>query len=226
MGTVLCSRVISKAAEILLDEGYERWDRSYLFEGICIGQRETVSIKPDAYVQNSAVQLAAGTKQTITGIQLIRVVRNMGTDGQTPGPVIRITDQDRFDRYNPYWHMAAESAEVRFYMFNEKDPKTWYNYPPQPNSDPGWVELIQSIAPPDIVLGESPNEYDVPITLDDIYENPLLMFVLHHAYLLDADNSPEAASRATDYYNLFVVSLGRRDLAEKKDGPYPENKGE
>lgn len=220
MGTVLCSKIMEQAAKFLLDEGYERWTRADLFEGICDGQREIVSIKPDAYAQNSAVKLAAGTKQTIAGIQLIRVVRNMGIDGTTPGPVIRIADRKRFDQYNPYWHAAPPSAEVQFYMYDEKeDPKTWYVYPPQPDSDAGYAEIIQSIVPPDIALGESPNEYDAVITLDDIYKNALLMFVMHRGYLLDADGSPDAAARSAGYYDLFVTSLGRRDLAEKTADP-------
>lgn len=220
MGTVLCSKIMEQAAKILLDEGYDRWTRADLFEGICDGQREIVSIKPDAWVQNTAVQLAPGTKQTIIGIQLIRVVRNMGTDGETPGRIIRIADRSRFDQYNPYWHSAPPDAEVQFYMYDEKeDPKTWYNYPPQPTENRGYAEIIQSVAPSDIALGESPNEYDVAVTLDDIYKNALLMFVLHRAYLLDADESQEAATRSTGYYELFVTSLGRRESAEKAADP-------
>jgi hypothetical protein len=222
MGEILCSTIINDASEILLDEGFDRWDRAYLFKAICDGQREIVSLKPDAYVSNGSVKLAAGTKQTITGLQLIRVVRNMGTNGQTPGPVIWIADRARFDKFNPYWHMAAESAEIQYYMYDEKDPKTWYCYPPQPTSNQGHAEIIQSITPPDIALGESPNEYNVAITLDDIYKNPLLLFGLHRAYCLDADNSPAAKLLATDYYNLFAVSLGRRDLVEKSDDPNAE----
>ena len=59
MGTVLASAIISAAAGILQDEGFDRFTEAWLFSGINYGQREICFYKLDANVVGAAVKSAA-----------------------------------------------------------------------------------------------------------------------------------------------------------------------
>lgn len=216
--TVLASKIIGEAAEGLFDPTYVRHTEVSLLAYLNAGQKQAVIFKQDVSVSNSSVQLVAGVKQTITGIALIRAVRNMGTDGATPGKAIRfVPDMDRFTNKNPNWVTDTANAEVQIYMFDDRNPGVFYTYPPQPSSSMGYIELIQSTVPSTIATtGDA-------ITIGDEYEDLLLNYVMSRALYVDAKHNPYAAEKAVMHWNLFVTGLGRKDLAEKINSP-KENK--
>lgn len=221
MGTVLASILIARAGRILLDAGNDRWTAADLFDDCNAGQAEAALLKPDVSVTNDNVVLVAGTKQSIpaAGTQLIKLVRNMGTNGTTPGRTIELKDDmEAFSKKFPFWHKATAAPEVRYYFFDERDPKNYWVYPPQPASGFGYVNRIFAVAPADIVAGAGPS-YAVVITIDDIYQNVLLDFMLHRAFVKDAAMSPNAAARALAHYAQFATALGRKDLLETRDDP-------
>lgn len=216
MGTILASVLIEEIRRLSFDQGTSpRRSDDDLLAILCSGQRQAAIFKPDISVDNDTMQLASGTKQAVPDscIQLISLVRNMGTDGETPGRIILIEDLDKFSIKNPYWHAADTSSEVRFYFFNNKDPKHFYNYPPQPTTGRGYVEGIFAVPPTDIA------DVDHAINIDDIYSTALVDWSMYRINEQDAQISPYARANAIKNWNMFVQALGRMDLTRQQDSP-------
>lgn len=150
--SVLASAIISEASTSFLhDEDNDRWTQDEQLQNINDGQRMIVFLKPDANVFNTGIPLKSGTKQSIpdgsaefkndagetlaAGMSLLDVVRNMGSDGLTPGDAISIVDRHLLDTGNPSWHSDTGANAVSNYVFSEQDPKTFYCTPPQPSTD-------------------------------------------------------------------------------------------
>jgi len=228
MGSILASTIISRAAGMLHDISFDRWSSADLLSYLNDGQIAVCNIKPDAYVVNIAYQLSAGTKQSIpdgssnfqdpnsntieAGIMLLDIVRNMGTDGLTPGNIITLVEMEQLDLARSGWHNVTASPTVVHYMFRESDPKRFYVYPKQPVSNMGWIEIVMGAVP-----GNIPNINTV-ITLDDIYFNPLLDFLLYRAYMRDDDSSADK-DLALVYYQQFERALLTKEMREKADSP-------
>jgi len=215
MGTIFASSIISSARNVFHDSTGVRWPDSECLEWLNNGQRAIVNLRPEASVLNETMVLVAGTKQTIpaSGIQLIDVIRNMVGAGQlTPGGVIRLVDREVIDSTVPTWHSdtAAANGEVQHYVFDGRDPKTFYVYPQ--SAGVNGVELIYSVSPADVAAVGN------VITLDDIYSNALLDYILYRGYSKDAEYAGNI-SRASGHYQAFINSLGLGVKSNKSVNP-------
>lgn len=213
MGTIVASDLLGKAQTILVDTTGLQWNPLELLGWLSDGQREVLIYKPNAYVVSKSVRLVAGTKQTLPAdaVQLIDVTRNMGADGETPGRVIRITMREVLDASLPNWHNARASAECRHYMYNPLDPKRFYCYPPQPVAGQGYVEMVYGGTPPDL------EQLSDAIKLDDIYQNPLIDYVLYRAYSKQTDGGD--VGLAASHYGAFTASLTGKTQGESIVNP-------
>lgn len=215
MATITGTNIVERAAIVLQDTTGVRWPQTEeLLLWLNDGQREIVLRKPDAYAQNEVVALVAGTKQSIpaAGIQLLDVIRNMGTGGSTPGRAITRIDREILDEQRPNWHTETASAETKHFTFDTRDPKRFYVYPPQ-HATPGRVEIVYASSPTNLLaLGST-------ISLDDIYSGPLLDYILYRAYSKDADLTPSAPQRAVAHYNAFLSALGAKSQVEQAVNP-------
>ena len=227
--------IIDRASKLLLDEGsVKRWSEDELLEFLNMGQNEIVILKPDVSATIAEYEAVAGTKQTLpdgsdnykdaagntlpAGVELIRVVRNMGVDGLTPGRAITIIDPDILDMLDPDWHNATGAVETLHYVFNNKAPKHFYVYPPKPDLDPGYFEIAYASIP--FPCSEvSDTTY---ISLSDIYSNILLDYILYRA--LAKENSVESNSKAVAYYQSVQNALGLKDNREEMDDPNTNTK--
>ena len=212
MGTILASTIIDTVEGILQDTDNDRWSAADHLGYLNSIQRLIVYLKPNAYVVNEAVVCVAGTKQSIPsdGVQLINIVRNMGTDGTTPGRAVVKGDLDQFNVIERDWHSAEASATAELFFFDEQDPKNFYVYPPQPTSSFGYLEQVYSKSPADVASDEA-------ITLDDTYEDVIKNGMLYLAYARETD--PDSQNQSRSYFDLFATQLGRRDLIEAQYKP-------
>lgn len=213
MGTITANSIIKKAQIILQDTTGVRWPDEELLGWLNDGQREVAILKPNAHVKNIAVRLAAGTKQTLPfdGVQLIDLVRNLGVDGQTPGRAVRIVLREILDAQVTHWHTAAASAEAKHYVYSLLDPKNFYVYPPQPAAGQGYVEIVYGASPADASLSG-------PITLDDIYQNLLVDYVLYRAYSKDTEYAADQ-NRAATCQNAYLAALTGKARVEVGTNP-------
>lgn len=215
MGTILASAIITKASTVLQDTSNVRWPTSELLGWLNDGQREVVLIKPSANVTNSSVQLTAGaTKQTIptAGIMFLDVTRNMGADGTSAGNAVRVVSREVLDAQLPTWHSAANTlGYIQHYTFDPRDPKTFYVYPKAP-ATAWYVDLIYSSPPTDCATLSS------AISVDDIYSNALLSYVLYRAYSKDSEYA-QNKELAVANYQAFAMSLGVKAQVEQGNNP-------
>ena len=224
MPTLTARSIVNKAKIIVQDNTGVRYPDSEFLGWCNQAQRDVVAVKPDAYVKNVPVQLVAGTKQSLPadGTVLVDVKRNMGADGTTAGKTIRMVPQGVLDALNPDWHTTAASATGLHYVFDKRDPKHYYVYPPQPATGMGYVEIIHSATPTDCTLAEfdgvSTGEVDSVIALDDAYESPLLDLMLYRAYSKDSKYAGNAG-RAAAHRAAALEALGVKEAAETATEP-------
>lgn len=213
MATITVASILTKVSTILQDPTNIRWPTDELILWLNDGQREVALYKPNAFVVNTAVICVAGTKQTLpaAAVSLIDVVRNMGTNGTTPGNSIRAVSREILDTQVPNWHASTPSATVKHFVYTPLDSKTYYVYPPQPASGQGYVELVYVAAPTDAVSGGV-------ITLDDIYVTALISYILFRAYSKDAEYANNATLAST-YYQQFQGLLQGKVTAEAASNP-------
>ena len=213
MATVTVNSLVAKAQVILQDVTKVRWPENELIDWLNDGQREVVLIRPQASVSNTTVALDSGkTKQSIPndGVMLIDVVRNMGSAGATPGNAIRICSREVLDAQYPDWHSATNTlGYVQHYMYDPRDPKSFWVYPLAPT--PWHVQLVYSASPAAASAGGS-------ISIDDIYSNALVDYMLYRAYSKDAEYAGNA-QRAMGHYSAFQNSLGVKTKSELEQNP-------
>ncbi len=215
MGILTAQNLIDRVNDTLQDTTNVRWPTVELLRYLNDGQREVVLLRPDASVSTQAVQLTANdTRQSLpsTGIRLLDMTRNMGTNGSTPGSAIRLISREVLDTQIPTWHSETGQTAVKHYMFDPRSPRIYYVYPRVHATTQVWVELIYSSAPTDVATLAG------TITLDDIYANALVDFILYRAYGKDAEYAANAGY-AQQRYQSFITSLGLKGQTDMGINP-------
>jgi hypothetical protein len=220
MGTLTGANLIDRIQDTLQDTTSVRWPEAELLRYINDAQREIVNFKPEASATHANVALSAGTEQSIPsgGLRLIKVTRNMsGTASDATGKrAIRIVDVDILNSQEPDWHDpdvvgdAAHGTNVKHYAFDPDDPKKFYVYPGV--SGDAYLEIVYSGSPTDLSLTSD------TISLDDIYGNAIIDFVLYKAYLKDSEYAGNQ-QRAGTHYQLFSASISGGGQAQVNINP-------
>lgn len=207
MPTILASAIIGKAQVLAQDSTAIRWPLSEWLGWLNDGQREVAIIRPSAYSKIASVPLVAGTRQALPadGVQFLEFIRNMGVGGAIPGQSARKVTRRLMDSQTPNWHSQTASVVVQHYIFDPLSPKTFYVYPPSTGTTQ--VEVMYEASPPDVAtLGGV-------ISLDDVYSNVLLDYLMYRAYSKDSEFIGNA-ERAVLYRKAFENSLGLKTQAD------------
>jgi hypothetical protein len=130
-----------------------------------------------------------------------------GTSSSATGKrAIRIVNVDILNTQEPDWNDPTVSGDaqhgtvVKHYIFDEDDPRNYYVYPGVNGN--AYVEIVYSAAPTDLASTSA------TISVDDIYANAIIDFVLYRAYMKDAEYAGNA-QRAQNHYQLFTASIGQ-----------------
>lgn len=205
MATILASKLVADAAKLLYDKTKVRWPEDELLGWLNDAQRQVVFLKPEANVVNESISPPTpnGTKWTIpaAGTTFIKVVRNMGADGNTPGKAVKQIDMETLDCELPDWHSAAVAVNADHYAFDDMDPKHFYVYPPTDSK----LEIVYSASPADVGIND-------PIAIDDGYANVILDLMLWRAWSKDSQHANLA--RASNHYQVALQALGLREKVE------------
>lgn len=204
--------IITRARVVLNDADAVRWPDAEFVNWINDACRLIVLARPDAFVVNQAIPLVAGTKQSIAaqtppGLRVLDVVRNAPN-----GRAIRLVDREVLDSQNPNWHSATAAATTN-YVFDNRDPKNFYVYPPAVAA--AQVEVIYSRMPVDITVATIAT---ADLSLDDIYLDPVLNLVLFRAYSKDADFA-QNVQLAASYRAMAESLLGSKIGTDAKFSP-------
>ncbi len=217
MSAITAGNIIDKVEIIIQDLTNIRWTESELLGWLNDGQREIVKLKPETSITSlDSYTLSVGTKQSLpdgtgddpAGIVLIDVPRNVASTSAKG--VIRLVPRRVLDEQIGGWHADDGSVDIKHFCYDPRDPKHFYVYPPALAT--AEVELIYSSAPTDCASSAS------TISVDDVYANDLLNFVVYRAYLKDADYTAND-TRATTQYNAFLKGLSLKEKAESASEP-------
>lgn len=220
MGTVTAGTLIGKAAIQLTDLSSVRWTRAELLGWLNDGMRQIVLMQPNATNTVVARQLSAGTRQAIPtdGWLLLNVVRNMGTNGTTPGRAVRPISRELLNAFNPDWHTDTASAVTKNFIYDAADQTHFFVYPP--SNGLGYVEINYSKQPVDLT-----SESQV-IPIFDVYQGALVDYMLYRACSKDAEYAP-GLQLASAYASTFMAAVGGKETSEIKSTPeqalFPRN---
>ena len=82
----------------------------------------------------------------VLGMQLLKVMNNMGANGTTPGDAIRIIDTEKLDTRSPSWRTVV-GTKVRSYTFDPQVPMHFEVTPAPPAASDLWVRLAMTAQP-------------------------------------------------------------------------------
>lgn len=197
--------VMVSVSDMLTDEGAQRWSTKKLVGWFNEGQAAIVEKRPDAYTVNESFSCAAGAKQSLpsSGLRLINIVSNGDGDAVTK------VDQKIMDAHVRNWRGMTETAAIEHYIYDDRNPKQFYTYPPA--LDGAALEVIYSAIPPTL------NAED-PISLDDNFANALQEYMLFKAWMKDAEFSGNT-NRANSHYQQFLKAIGDISQADTAMAP-------
>lgn len=221
MATVKVTDIIDRASRIIQDTSNVRWTKAELLDYFNDAQREVVLHRPDAKTVNENFTCAAASKQTLpaAALRLIDVVRNVD------GRVVTQVSRQVLDEQLPNWHNepSAGSTYVKHFVYDPRDPKTFYLYQKPQNTVQ--IEIVYSTAPSTVTssTGDENDLSDISTTvigLDDVYSNPLLDYVLFRAYSKDTEYAGNM-ERAAMHLQNFANSLGVKMQIDAAITPAP-----
>lgn len=212
---------------------FNRWTSRELVSWLNDGQRAIAKYVPTSCSRVDAVKLKPGTKQsidivaadsivpgdgssavTVQGNALQSVGRNMGTDGQTPGKAIRITDRETLDVNDPNWHTATASV-VSQYVFDPRTPKLFYVSPGVPANVNVWAEISWLVDPAEINVSGSyawDGNSTTTISIDDKFTDDIVNYIIARAFMKDAEVGANA-NMAAAHSQAFVTSINAQAVA-------------
>lgn len=204
---VSAQSVVRRVVETLQDNTSVRWPVNELVRYLNDGQREIVLHRPDAMVTNTTLTLAAGSRQALpaNGVKLIEVVRNNSASSKR---AVRLVNREILDAQAPGWHAIPGAAEVLHFMYDPRDPKVFYVYPPALNT--AAIDIVYAALPTDIAEpadGATWTAVTGNISVPDIHANALQDYMLYRAYTKDSEYAGNVG-RAQAHFTAFAQSLG------------------
>jgi len=209
---ILASEIIESASEIAQDEANVVWGTGQALRWVNDAQRAVALNRPDASVSTIVNQLEPGTRQRIINRRILSVIRNMGNDGLTPGYAPRLVERGMLDEFNPNWHAESPGEIVFEYIWDKRDPRTYYVNPPVTSLDDVYLELVVAVDPPPLqTLADN-------IVIDDSYGPCLTEWVCYRFFARDAEEVPDA-QRAAAHFQRFFQILGIKTQADQAVSP-------
>lgn len=217
MGLTTVTSILGDVRNTLNDEGsVQRWSDADIVKYYNAAILQLALVRPDATAVTSALTLVSGTRQTLPsgGLRLIRITRNMGADGLTPGVPVKRADEQTLGMFKPDWHTQTAAAAIKNYLYDDRDPKTYWVNPPSDGT--GRVQGIYSAAPTaettvTVAAGAL-------LAVDDVYLAPVKAWMLKEAFGVEISSlASQALSR--QYEREFYQSLGIKYQGERAVSP-------
>ena len=209
---ISASSIIRRATDILVDNTSVRWPASELVRWLNDAQREVVLLRADSMNRTATGALAVGPRQNLDAMalspapaKLIEITRNLAATSNKNA--VRLVARHILDAQTPGWHNITPTINILHYMFDVRDPKTFYVYPPAAAG--AQLEIMYAAIPTDIAEPADGGTYASVtgnISVPDIYANVLLDFILYRAYNKDSQYAGNEA-RAAAHYGMFNNSL-------------------
>jgi hypothetical protein len=210
---VTASTILTRVRTQLIDElDQKRWTDEELLRWLSDGQRTLVALDPALGEVTTGLKLAVGAKQALppNAFMLLDIKNNLGSDGATPGRAVTVISRENLDRVDPDWHASRRSDITFHYIYDPKQPKTFYVYPP--STGVAYLDISAAFTPPDFVA--MTDEMLVP----DLYQTALFDYVMFRAHQKDTDYAG-GNDKAQMYLQLFQMFTGATTEAVLAESP-------
>jgi hypothetical protein len=207
--------ILDRAGIILQDNTNVRFPNSELLKFFNDAQKEVVLHRPDAKMVNTTYNCVDGSKQTLpsAALRLIEIVRNVG------GRAVTQVQRRILDETLPNWHeTTAGTNKIEHFVYDPADPKNFYVYP-KGAAGTHSLEIVYSSAPTEISISNFETD-TTTISLDDVYANCILDYILYRSYQKDSEFAGNA-QRAMMHYQSFANALGVKTQADGATTPMP-----
>lgn len=208
MSLITSNEVLSRVNKLLNDKVFIRWPKNELLDYLNDAQRAIVLRRPDSYCADDDEEFSCveGTKQSLPSdaLKLIDIPRNL-IGRAIKGPYDRAILDDNY----PDWYAGNSASYAELFIYDERNPKTFYLYPGVVAGTE--LTVVYSKSPPAITLEE--NEAGMVISLDDIYINAIIEWILYRCYMKDAEYAANP-SASTMHLNAFKTQLGEKTQAD------------
>ena len=230
--TISAQSIVRRATDLLQDQTSVRWPVNELVRWLNDAQRAIVKVRPDSMNTTATMTLSAGTRQDLDSAtanaagnatlspapaKLIEITRNMASTSDKGA--VRLVPRQILDAQTPGWHNLPGSVNILHYMFDPRDPKTFYVYPPATAT--AQLEVMYSAYPTDITepaAGSTFADVTGNLSLADIYADDVLNLVMYRCYSKDSEYAGNA-ERAAGYLNVVTASLGAEIAATMAVAP-------
>lgn len=207
MALITSNEILQRVNKLLNDPLFTRWTKDELLNYLNDAQRAIVLRRPDSFtVDTDDFVCDTGTKQFLPAdaLKLIDVTRNE-SGRAVRGPYNRQVLDDNYDT----WYAGVDATEVQLYIYDERNPKTFYVYPGVQNGVK--LTVVYSKAPDSI--DTAANESGAVIALDDIYVNAIIEWILYRSYAKDAEYAADP-TKSQMHMNAFTTQLGEKNQAD------------
>lgn len=202
-------QVIDQAGRRLNDYVNVSWTRAHLAHALAFVLREMQRLQPSIFSRTDTMQLAQGYEQAVPSDvdQFLGGIRNMGSNGSTPGRAIRNADKETAEAVLPNISGATPGSVVRDIYWSAREPRTFWVYPPVPASPDVYIQYRAAKTPPtgsNIAGNESQQ-----LTPTDQYMSVVIDGVVAHALsrqVVDPSNPQQADP--SFYWQQFYGALG------------------
>jgi hypothetical protein len=207
--------------DIIQDTGKVRWSDNELLRYLNDGRRDIAVVRPDLYSETTNLTLVAGTRQSVPtdGTRLMDVVRNV-TAADVVGRAVRIVEREVLDAQSPDWHTEPASTVIKHFMYDEREPKTFYVYPPATAGHK--LTIVYSKAPTEITSGDL-NSTSV-LAREDIFVGALTDYLAYRCFSKDAEFAGNS-QRAVMHYQAFANIIGIGNKKRFTNSPNLNNIG-
>lgn len=185
------------------------WSTPSLLRALNAALRMLVVMRPDVSSVSATVALIAGTRQNIPadGLRLLKVIRNIKSDGVTAGQTVRLVQMEELDLI-PNWHQAIGSVVVH-YCYDPRVPREFYVYPPVPAGQ--FIDIDYSQELTEVTVATLENALPVDVT----YIQPLQELMLFKLFSGDSQQDRDGNM----HFQAALGMLGIKAKSEQEDSP-------
>jgi hypothetical protein len=217
MAFLTCGDVIDGVqATQLNDVEKVTWDDEILLSALNQALAILIGVRPDASAMAAEFSCVSGTRQKLpeNGLRLLKVVRNIKyryeSEENFAGRAVRLVNMNDLDSIAPDWHSEPEKDTIKEYMFDERNPKTFYVYPPAIYGT--LLDIEYSFMPEPITHREE------LLPVDITYQQTLHEFMLYK--LLSGEGGQ---GQGAQHLNTGLSLIGAKPATEKYLKPINES---
>lgn len=215
------NNLFDRVRDLIQDVGKVRWTDTELLNYLNDGRRDLAAARPDLYSETTNLTLVAGTRQTIPsdGTRLIDAIRNV-TSANVIGRAVRIVEREILDAHSPDWHTEPTSTVIKNFMYDEREPKTFYVYPPAAAGHK--MTIVYSKAPVELISADLVSTS--VLEREDIFISALVDYIVYRCLSKDSEFAGNA-QRAVMHYQAFANLVGIGNKKRLTSSPNLNNVG-